>query len=265
MNQFYREVIDELLDEHILDTRMNMLIVAGGETDWEVFYRRGFKSVVISNLDARMNGSEFAPFEWSFQDAENLTYEDNAFDFCVVHSGLHHCYSPHRALLEMYRVAESGLLLFEPYDNLLTRLGVRLKVGQDYEHAAVYYNDLEYGGVRNTWMPNYVYRWTDGEIVQTINSFAPHGRHYFKFVYKTRLPVTQLKGRKNPLFYYAALVALPIVKTLSSIFPRQVNNNFAAIVLKPKLPQDLHPWLTWEEDGVKLNKQWLTNRYKASR
>jgi ubiquinone/menaquinone biosynthesis C-methylase UbiE len=265
MNQFYSEVINELLDKSILDKHMKVLIIAGGETDWEVFYRCGFQNVVISNLDARMNGSEFAPFEWSFQDAENLTYADNSFDFCVIHSGLHHCYSPHRALLEMYRVAERGLLLFEPYDNLLTRLGVWLKVGQDYEHAAVFHNDLKYGGVRNSWVPNYIYRWTDRDVVQTINSFAPHGRHYFKFIYKTRLPVSQLKSRKTPFFYYAALAALPILKTLSFFLPKQSNNNFAAVVLQPKLPQDLHPWLMWEAGNVKLNRQWFSKQYKASR
>ena len=265
MNQFYSEVITELLETNIIDKDMRVLVVAGGATDWEVFHGSSFENVVISNLDERMSGNEFAPFEWSFQDAENLTYEDNSFDFCVVHSGLHHCYSPHRALLEMYRVAERGLLMFEPYDNLLTRLGVWLKVGQDYEHASVFYNDLKYGGVRNTWMPNYIYRWTDRGIIKTVNSWAPHGRHHFKFMYKTRLPVTQLKARKNRLFYFAALIALPILNTFSLIFPRQSNNNFAAVVLKPRLPQDLQPWLMWGEDGIKLNKQWFTKRYKARR
>ena len=35
-------------------------------------------------------------------------FEDGAFDFVVVHQGLHHCHSPHRGLLEMYRVARRG-------------------------------------------------------------------------------------------------------------------------------------------------------------
>jgi SAM-dependent methyltransferase len=72
--------------------------------------------------------AEFAPFLWSFQDAERLTFAENEFDFCIVHSGLHHCYSPHRALLEMYRVARVGLLVFEPRDGALVRLGMRLNV-----------------------------------------------------------------------------------------------------------------------------------------
>jgi ubiquinone/menaquinone biosynthesis C-methylase UbiE len=55
-------------------------------------------------------GDEFAPFSWSFQDAEQLSFEDEAFDYVFVHAGLHHCASPHRALLEMYRVARRGIM-----------------------------------------------------------------------------------------------------------------------------------------------------------
>ena len=49
----------------------------------------------------------------------------------------HHCHSPHRGLLEMYRVARRGVLAFEPRDTRLVRLGVRLGFGQEYEIAAV--------------------------------------------------------------------------------------------------------------------------------
>ena len=102
----------------------------------------GFTDVVISNVDTRTTSAAFAPFEWSFQDAEDLTYPDDSFDFCIVHSGLHHCKSPHEALLEMYRVSRQGVLVFEPCDNLTTRIGVWLGIGQEYEIAAVAGNRL---------------------------------------------------------------------------------------------------------------------------
>ncbi len=262
MEAFYAEVLKELLDEHLLERHMQVLVVCGGDTDKEVLHGSGFANVVISNLDARMTGDEYAPFAWSFQDAENLTFEDDSFDFCIVHSGLHHCHSPHRALLEMHRVARKGILLFEPYDNFLTRVGVRLKIGQDYEHAAVFYNDCTYGGVKNSWLPNYIYRWTEAEIIKTIHSFAPHANHHFKFIYKMRIPWTQLQGRKNKLFYYTVCLSLPILKIFSALLPKQ-SNNFAALILKPRLPQDLHPWLLWEESQLKLNHTWLTTTYKS--
>ena len=240
---------------------MYILVVCAGETDKDVFHQRGFKNVVISNLDNRMKGGEFTPYEWSFQDAEKLTYKDNSFDFCIVHEGLHHCHSPHRALLEMYRVAKKGIVLFEPYDNIFTRAGVRLKLGQDYEHAAVFYNDCIYGGLRNSSIPNFVYRWTEAEIIKTINSFSPIGKHRFQFIHKMRFPWVQLKGRKNKLYFFIALLSLPILRVFNLIFPKQ-SNNFAAVVLKPNMPSDLHPWLLWKDNAIELNHSWVKTRFK---
>jgi ubiquinone/menaquinone biosynthesis C-methylase UbiE len=47
-----------------------------------------------------------------------MAFDDNSFDFAIVHNGLHHCYSPHRGLLELYRVSRQGILVFEPRDTL---------------------------------------------------------------------------------------------------------------------------------------------------
>ena len=263
MDAVYKEVIDDLLCLRILDRCMSILVVCGGHADKEVLYTCGFRHVVISNVDGRMTGKEFAPFEWSFQHAENLAFDDNSFDFCIVHSGLHHCYSPHRALLEMYRVARKGILVCEPHDNFLTRMGVLFSVGQEYEHAAVFYNDCSCGGVENSSIPNYVYRWTAREIAKTIRSFYPCGKHRFRFIYKMRIPWTQLKGRKRKIFYYGILLLLPFLKVMNLVFPRQCNH-LVAVVLKPKLPDELFPWLFWREGGAGINETWLAKRYGKS-
>src|SRR5829696_6950968 len=138
MRDFYEEVIDQLLRTGILAREMKLLVVCGGRRDERLLREKKFRDVVISNLDAPSDAYGQSPFAWSRQDAERLAFDDGSFDFCLVHSGLHHCRSPHLALLEMYRVARRGLLLFEPYDNLLTRIGVRLNIGQEYEHASVF-------------------------------------------------------------------------------------------------------------------------------
>lgn len=264
MTGFYKEVIDRLIAHGVLNHRMKILVVCAGRVDKDVLHECGFRDVVVSNLDDRARGHEFAPFQWSRQDAERLTFEDRSFDFAIVHSGLHHCRSPHRALLEMYRVSKKGLLLFEPYDNLTTRLGVRLNIGQEYEHAAVFYNDCSHGGVTNSPVPNYVYRWTQREIVKTIAASAPHVRHAFKFFHQLRIPWTQLKGRKKRIFLFAAVFALPVLRLLAFLSPKQCNN-FAAVVLKPEVPQDLQPWLLTGADGLGLNRSWLEKRYGRGR
>lgn len=256
----YQEIIEQLLDTGVLDRQMRVLVVCGGDADRDALQACGLRNVVISNLDTRMDGDEFAPFDWSFQDAEELSFDDDTFDFALCHWGLHHCYSPHRAVQEMYRVSRKGILFFEPCDNLLTRLGVTLHVGQRYEHAAVFYNDNAYGGVRNSPIPNYIYRWTEREVIKTISALAPYGEHRFEFFYRMRIPWTQLKGRKNNLFYYAVALARPLLKAFEVVFPRQ-SNNFAALVLKPNLPGDLHPWLRQDNGAVELDESWLDRRY----
>jgi len=152
------------------------LVVCGGTADKNAFDKARFKHVVIANLDERADSKQFAPFEFHFEDVERLSYEDCSFDFAVVHSGLHHCFSPHRAITEMYRVARKGILLFEPYDSVVTKLGLRFGFGQAYEHYAVFDNDMKYGGGMNTEIPNYVYRFNEHEIAKTIECYYPYGK-----------------------------------------------------------------------------------------
>jgi ubiquinone/menaquinone biosynthesis C-methylase UbiE len=262
MDSFYQEVIKDLIQRRDLDPQMRVLVLCGGGLDREVMLACGLTQAVISNLDSNqdMDASQFAPLAWSYLDAERIDLADESVDFCVAHSGLHHCESPHRALLEMYRVARRGVVFFEPYDNWVTRMGVRLGFGQEYEHAAVFYNDCRCGGVRNTAIPNFVYRWTHAEIRKTIQSRAPHARHEYRFYHRLRIPWGQIKGRKNPLFHYALLAAWPLLKLGTLLFPRQ-SNNFAAVILKPELPRDLHPWLQLQDGRPALQPDWLARRY----
>jgi SAM-dependent methyltransferase len=263
MADFYTQTLRKLIRRGHMGPDMRVLVVCGGGLDRQVLLECGFRDVIISNLDARMRGDEFAPFRWSFQDAEALSFADNEFDFCIAHSGLHHCYSPHRALLEMYRVSRAGILIFEPRDGLLVRLGVRLNMGQDYEVAAVFDNDLIFGGVRNTEVPNYVYRWTPNEVRKTIKSYAPVGHHGFEFYYAMRVPWQRLKLMRNKLYLAGAIAALPFLKALSLVVPA-LCNNFGFLVLKPKIPGDLFPWLTTASGKLELNKGWVTARYRKA-
>jgi SAM-dependent methyltransferase len=260
---FYRKTLASLLRDGHLTLDSRILVVCGGRADRDVFESLGFRDVVISNVDTRTDGAEFAPYGWSFQDAEALDYEPNSFDFCVVHSGLHHCESPHKGLLEMYRVARVGVLAFEPLDNLTTRVGVRLGFGQDYEIAAVTAeNGYTFGGVRNTQIPNFVYRFTEREVVKTISSYAPYGRNRFLYFYALRIPWGRFRVMKNRLLGGVLLAAAPLLKLASLVFPRE-SNNFAFAVLKPALPREMHPWLRAEGDGIALNREWVQNVYNA--
>jgi len=259
-DDFYRGTLSWLLERRILERDMRILVVCGCHPDKEVLSGLGFRDVTITNLDVRLKGDEFSPFAWSHQDAERLTFPDGDFDFAIVHNGLHHCYSPHRALLEMYRVSKQGLVVFEPRDTLFVRLGVLLNFGQDYEVAAVVDNQPAFGGVKNTFIPNYVYRWPEREVEKTISSFAPWGRHRFLYRYALRVPCARLKRLKNKLFYFVIRLLLPLVQLFFRVFPKQANG-FAVVVVKSRVPEDLHPWLSVNDDGLVLNEDWVRTRY----
>jgi SAM-dependent methyltransferase len=257
---FYVDVVRRLVADGTLRPDMHVLVVCGGEHDRDALLQCGLRDVTISNLDTRLRGDEFAPYAWSFQDAERLAFADDAFDVVIVHNGLHHCHSPHRALCETYRVARVGVLVFEPYDGPLARLAVRLGFGQDYEVAAVFDNDMAFGGVGNSAIPNHVYRWTEAEVRKTIRSYAPVGHHRFTFHYALRVPWGRLRMLRGRLRLAATAAALPLLKLATLVAPR-LCNNFAFVVLKPRLPGDLLPWLRLENGAVTLDRAWVGERY----
>ena len=90
MTSFYADTITKLK----IPPDATILVVCGGEHDRDILMECGFTHVTISNLDERVVGDEFHPFQWFFQDAESLSFADNSFDFVFVHAGLHHCASP---------------------------------------------------------------------------------------------------------------------------------------------------------------------------
>jgi ubiquinone/menaquinone biosynthesis C-methylase UbiE len=246
---FYDRVLEDLSRQQLIHPAMKTLVVCGGPVDRDAFLRAGFTDVTITNLDTRGSREECAPYRWAREDVENLTLKDDSADLVCVHSGLHHCASPHRGLLEMYRVARSGVLLFENRDSFLVRLGCRLGLATEYELEAVAANGCRYGGVRNTCVPNYVFRWTEREIVKTVRSFAPHVTHRFAFFHGYRLPVDRLRIQNNALARAALSIGPALGHVVEKCFPRQ-GNLYACYIHKPAVPADLQPWLAYAGGGI---------------
>ena len=248
---FYVEVVRAALRDGSLLADNRVLVVCGGVKDECSLRQAGLKNFELSNIGGDVE-----------VDVEKLIQPDASFDAVIVHSGLHHCASPHRGLLEMYRVAKKCIILFEPADNLVTRFGQQLGIGQTYEFAAVYGNRLECGGWRNTSVPNWVYRFTAGEIRQTINCAAPFGPHRFRFHYRTRIPWRQLRARRNKLPLIMASVAAPVLRVLDAVGP-VASNNLAAVIVKPDLPKEKFPWLAQGETWV-ADRGWFMRNFGPS-
>jgi SAM-dependent methyltransferase len=246
---FYVEVLKAAMRDGALKQDDRVLVVCGSVRDEASLREAGLRNFEMSNIGGDVE-----------VDVENLPYPDAAYDAVIVHSGLHHCASPHRGLLEMYRVAKRCVILFEPADNLVTRLGQKLGIGQTYEFSAVHGNRLECGGWRNSSVPNWVYRFTASEIRQTIKCAAPFGPNRFSFHYRTRVPWRQLRARRNKLPLIMASLAAPVLRVLDTVGP-VASNNLAAVIVKPDLPKEKFPWLERREEEWRASKEWFRSKF----
>jgi SAM-dependent methyltransferase len=225
---FYERVLRRLLDDGLVEPGWRVLVVGGADVDRSAFAAAGFTDVTVTNISGETEER---------QDAESLTYEDDAFDFAVISAALHHCASPHRALLELYRVGRRGLLALEARDSALMRLAQRLGVVDEYELTAVADNGFAAGGLRNSAVPNFVYRWTEREVEKTIASAAPQRRHRFVWFREFELPVSVLElGGKSRW----RLADRPL-RLVTRLFPRQ-GNLFGFAVFR----EGLQPWMRGE-------------------
>lgn len=218
----------------------------------------GFQQVTISNL-FHAEKKDHEPFEWSYQDVEALQFPDNSFDFCIVHDGLHHCASPHRGLLELYRVAKLGVLAFEPPDSWVTRIAIKCGLAQEYEAAAVAGHAYQGGGWRNTVIPNYVHRWTRREVRHAISSFAPHVRHDYLFVSGAGFNLAGKLKSNSRLIKMLGRGIASFMQMGCQLFP-SLGNLFSFAIIKPLPGEGLQPWLKPVARGIALDSEWFRRR-----
>lgn len=79
----------------------------------------GFTDVLATDLDDTVLAkSKEAGLIDKFQveNAEKLSFPDNAFDFVLCKEALHHMSRPYAAVYEMFRVARYGVVVIEPQD-----------------------------------------------------------------------------------------------------------------------------------------------------
>jgi hypothetical protein len=131
------------------------------------------------------------------------------------------------------------------------RLVERVGLGNNYELSAVEANGGRAGGLRDTAVPNYVYRWTEREVEKTIASYAPHVKHVFAYAHGFGTPCQSNASAGVGINLKRLL--LVAYRFFVLLFPSQ-QNLFACRIDKPTIPKDLQPWIRLE-NGKLLFKQ----------
>jgi len=256
-DRLYLKALKSLLANNKISVGDSVLVVCGGYMDRNVLSHLKFTNVIVSNLDDRYDQS-LEPYQWCHQDAEMLSYDAECIDWVIVHAGLHHCYSPHKALIEMMRVCKKGILVIEARNSFLSRLAKSMGMIATYEVEAVVGNDMKAGGVANSQIPNYVYRWTENEVQGIVSSYWPqYENNKIQFFYNLRIPIARLKKRKSNLLYGLVSILSFAIKGLNYLFPKQ-SNEFAFFVEKGT---QLQPWLIENGDTIDLDPGYVSRRF----
>jgi SAM-dependent methyltransferase len=261
----FLSVLQRHIEGRKLDTTGALLVLGASEGDELVLRKAGWFSITLSNF-ALADSLKSGDVSYLELDAEDIALPDESFECVAAYEVLHHCRSPHRALCEMLRVSRRYVIFQEPNDSALYALLRRLGRLSPFETAAVVANGFVAGGVRNSAVPNHIYRWNHGTARQTAMSFVPdriirvHSYPYwelnqtdFELSLKLESPLGFLikafggprRFRKFLRLAQRTLNGLPV--------SRHIGNQFFCCIEKT---EQLHEWLQRSGNEVVFNKSW---------
>jgi len=210
--KFYEKNLNKYVNK-----KSSILIIGGSERENELFKSLQYKKFILSNFkpDPKKFSNKIIHI-----DATKIDFKDNSFDYVITHACIHHMRKPHLAILEMYRVSKIGTLIIEGNDSWLMRISVRLRASEDFEVSSVD-KDNKLGGVEESGIPNYIYRWNEREVFKTISSYEPEVEHKIYFNYENDLTNSGTQNHKYKSKLYS-LIKL-ILKIFFIIFKKQQN------------------------------------------
>ncbi|MGB6934223.1 MAG: methyltransferase domain-containing protein [Acidobacteriaceae bacterium] len=256
-----------------LDLLSDVLVVGGSAEDGRVLQKIGFTRVTLSNLlDPRPSEQadlDDAEMRTVRVDAEAMGLADNSYDLVLAHEVLHHCRSPHKALLEMLRVSRRHVILLEPNNSLAMRLLLRLRFSYPYELPAVIASGFQTGGVRDSSIPNHIYRWNAVDVYQTTASYLAESEFelYTQGYWDFNVDEAELRRRSetrigsvmkilSPQVFLASLHGFQAVVNHIPWLGSQGNKFFGCI----RKRSELKPWLVRRGDEIHFSRDYIKGR-----
>jgi SAM-dependent methyltransferase len=246
------------------DVKRSVLTVGGSFRDAHSLYRVGFRRMTLSNVeslvdvDANTEPMPDADIMLLYADLEKLPIADASYDLVLAHEVLHHCRSPYAALVEMLRVSRGDIVSMDPNDSLSMRCLICLRLSASYELPAVIYNDYKKGGVNNSDIPNFIYRWDPRTIFQTMAACLPEREFglYMRRYWDFNITAEELERRRETRIGMITRIAGPRhfiallhgFQAVANSFPwlAAQGNKFFACITKQQAPS---PWIV-ERDGA---------------
>ena len=176
---------EKQIKKFIKDKKSKILVLGAGSLDINLFKRLEYSNVTFSNIE-NTNEKNLNIYE----NIHDIKIDDSSYDYCVAHACIHHSSKPHLAVLKLYRVSTKGALIIEARDSILSRLACYYKISEEYELSAVKKNKSS-GGVDNSDIPNYVFRWTEREVSKLMKSYKPEIDHKIYYDYGFNIKFTK--------------------------------------------------------------------------
>jgi len=259
-------VLQRAMEQAGIGSENSILVLGGGNIDIVLLETVGLTNYTLSNLTSSALARTDRQDQGLLFNAEDMGLPDNSFDVVFAHDVLHHCYTPHKAVREMMRVAKRCVIFFDPNDSAFMRTLVRLNFSFPYETGVVAAHNYSAGGVMGSAIPNHIYRWTPRELQKTTNSAMPErrmkgiGYPYWDFLVneeglklraETRIGIiTRIIGADN--FIRLLRLAQSLLNLWGPV--RAQGNKFCGTIIKG----ELQPWMT--PDGKGLSREW---KFKA--
>ena len=114
----------------------------------------------------------------------------------------------------------------------------------DYEINSISEDGMG-GGVANSSVPNFIYRWTERDVIKTISSYDPRRVHDVMFFHDMRLPIQRFSTSGNRVLLMVGQILEPISRLLAVVMPKQCNE-FAFAIFKT---DRIHSWVKSGEES----------------
>ncbi len=146
-------------------------------------------------------------FSAKFQgaDSENLPFPDNSFDIVSVHDGLHHLNNPKKAVKEMARLVNKGVIIIEPAKALITSASILLGISKEYEET------------------DFVYRFKKDELASWLKEFGIKKVLIKRYImYYPHQPGRFFRIFDNRIFFYIAQKLFQVLNILFGKFGNKI-------------------------------------------